>query len=619
VSEADVVVGIDLGTTNSEVAAFLEGRVQVLGAGEAKMVPSSVGLSPRGELLVGKAARNQQLLYPERTVRSIKRQMGTDVEVEIGERKFTPQEVSAVILRALVEQAERDLGGRVKKAVITVPAYFSDAQRQATREAGALAGLEVVRILNEPTAASLAYGYREARGHTVLVYDLGGGTFDVSIVHIEGEVTEVLASHGNNSLGGDDFDALLLDRLAQEFLREHGVDLRRGERSAHSRLWWAVEEAKKQLSAEPYAKIREEAIVSVNGKPLHLEREISREEYEELIRPLVESTLESVSRALADAGKKPSELDAILLVGGSTRTPLVSRVLEERTGLVPRQEVHPDLCVALGAGILASRLSGREVERVLVDVSPYSFGPSFLGERGGYPYPHCYKAVVRRNTPLPVTRAESYYTSSPFQSTVEVRVYQGEDEDALKNVLVGNFTVEGLTETREPNEVLCRMSLDVDGILRVTAIEKRTGKSKQITIQDALREKSEEEIAAARKRLEELFSTVRAGGMELFEKSETPWEGTEEEFDPEESFDGEEGGAPVEEVEEDSGWSETIRESYRLVERSRSLFGKMHDDDKEEAIDLNAEVETAIAREDREALEKARRSLEELLFFVEGK
>ena len=224
-------------------------------------------------------------------------------------------------------------------------------------------------------------------------------------------------------------------------------------------------------------------------------------------------------------------------------------------------------------------------------------------------------------------RAKNLVIANPFprsegrqvRARWGVRVYQGEDEDALKNVLVGNFTVEGLTETREPNEVLCRMSLDVDGILRVTAIEKRTGKSKQITIQDALREKSEEEIAAARKRLEELFSTVRAGGMELFEKSETPWEGTEEEFDPEESFDGEEGGAPVEEVEEDSGWSETIRESYRLVERSRSLFGKMHDEDKEEAIDLNAEVETAIAREDREALEKARRSLEELLFFVEGK
>ncbi|MGH9390226.1 MAG: Hsp70 family protein, partial [Vicinamibacteria bacterium] len=462
---------------------------------------------------------------------------------------------------------------------ITVPAYFSDAQRQATREAGSLAGLEVVRILNEPTAASLAYGYREPRGQTVLVYDLGGGTFDVSIVHVEGDVTEVLASHGNNRLGGDDFDALLVDRLAEEFLREHGLDLRKGEGSAHSRLWWAVEEAKKQLSAEPYAKIREEGIVSVNGKPLHLEREISREEYEELIRPLVESTLESVSRALEDAGKKPSEMDAILLVGGSTRTPFVSRVLEERTGLVPRQEVHPDLCVALGAGILASRLSGRDVERVLVDVSPYSFGPSFLGERGGYSYPHCYKAVIHRNTPLPLTRAESYYTSAPYQSTVDIRVYQGEDEDALKNVFVGNFTIEGLTETRELNEVLCRMSLDLDGILRVTAIEKRTGKSRQITIQNAMRPKSEEELALSRKRLEELFSAAKAG-MELFDESETSWEGTEEEF---ESFDRADEAAP--EVL-DSGWGESVRESYRLVERSRSLFGKMHDEDKEEAIDL---------------------------------
>ena len=511
-SRGDIIVGIDLGTTNSEIAAYMENRVRVLGAGDSKMLPSCVGLSPEGELLVGGPARNQQLVYPERTVRSIKRKMGSEETVRLGDKEFTPQEISSFILRGLIEQAERELGGKVKKAVITVPAFFSDAQRQATREAGALAGLEVLRILNEPTAASLAYGHGESESRTVLVYDLGGGTFDVSIVHIEGDVTEVLASHGNNHLGGDDFDALLVDLLSGELAAAHGVDLQKDHRLAYSRLWRAVEEARKNLSFEPYVKIREESLIAVNQEPVHLDREIAREDFEQMIRPLVESTLESVSKALTDSGKKAADLDAVLLVGGATRTPFISAVLEERVGLVPRQEVHPDLCVALGAGVLASRLAGKDVERVLVDVSPYSFGPSYLGERGGFPYPHCYRPIIQRNTPLPVTRTESYYTANPYQKAVDVQIYQGDDPDALKNILVGNFTVEKLTPVEEPNEVLCRMSLDLDGILRVTAVEKRTGKSKQIVITEALRPKSEQEIAKARRRLEALYSARSLDG-----------------------------------------------------------------------------------------------------------
>ncbi|MGH9628573.1 MAG: Hsp70 family protein, partial [Bryobacteraceae bacterium] len=261
----EIVVGIDLGTTNSEVAAFADGRVELLGPG-AKMLPSCVGFSPAGELLVGQTARNQQLVYPERTIRSIKRKMGLSETVALGEKKFTPQEISALILRELAEWARRQLGQPVERAVITVPAYFSDAQRNATREAGALAGLEVVRILNEPTAASLAYGFGDGKRHTVMVYDLGGGTFDVSIVTVEGDVTEVLASHGNNQLGGDDFDDLLLARLEREFREQHGIDLSQGHALAHARLWWAAEEAKKKLSFEPYATVREEALANRNGK-----------------------------------------------------------------------------------------------------------------------------------------------------------------------------------------------------------------------------------------------------------------------------------------------------------------------------------------------------------------
>jgi molecular chaperone DnaK (HSP70) len=612
---SEPVVGIDLGTTNSEVAAFLDGRVRVLGPG-AKILPSCVGLSPSGELLVGETARNQQLLYPERTVRSIKRRMGSAEPVRIGERVFTPPEISALILRELTEWAQRELGEPVRKAVITVPAYFSDAQRNATREAGALAGLEVVRILNEPTAGSLAYGFGEGARHTVMVYDLGGGTFDVSVVVVEGDITEVLASHGNNQLGGDDFDDLLAERLMRAFGQTHGIDVRTGHPVARSRLWWAAEEAKRKLSFEPYVKVREEALATDRGKPRHLELEISREEYEELIRPLVESTLESVSKALADSGRRPGELDAILLVGGSTRTPLVARLLRERAGLEPRQDVHPDLCVALGAGVLASRLAGQQVERVLVDVSPFSFGPSHLGVRGGAPYPYCYRPIIRRNTPLPVTRTESYWTVEPYQTQVHIQIFQGEDEDALKNLLVGDFHVSGLTASEDLNEVLCRMSLDLDGILRVTAIEKRTGKSKQVTIANALQAKSEAEIAAARRRLEELYSSRRGALEELFEPGaekiagEMPsLEADYERVEP--------GPAPAPEAAEATAAEGLARrEAEELVEHSRSLLHLMHGDDREEAIHLHERIAGA---QDAETLAAAVKALRELLFFVEGR
>jgi len=612
---SDLIVGIDLGTTNSEVAAFLDGQVRVLGPGDQRILPSCVGFSESGELLVGEPARNQQALYPERTVRSIKRRMGSAESVMLGAKSLTPPEISALILRELVDWASRSLGERPEKAVITVPAYFSDAQRSATREAGALAGLEVVRILNEPTAASLAYGYGNGSRHTALIYDLGGGTFDVSVVTVEGDITEVLASHGNNRLGGDDFDDLLAERLAKEFQKQHGVDVRQGHPAAKARLWWAAEEAKKRLSQEPYVPIREENLVVRAGKPLHLETEISRVEYEELIRPLVESTLDSVSKALQDAGRKPREMDAVLLVGGSTRTPLVFNLLNELMRTEPRQDVHPDLCVALGAGVLASRLAGREVDRVLVDISPYSFGVSFLGERGGFPYPHCYKPIIRRNTPLPLTRTEQFVTSHPYQSQVDIEVYQGDDDDALKNILVGDFRIEGLTEIDDANQILCRMRLDLDGILEVAAVEKRTGKSKQITIANALQAKTEEEIAAGRKRIQELFAS-RA--EPVYDESDDV---SEAEEPPGEPIDGE----PIDEALE-AEMAAVEREPLRgepeagdLIGRSRKLLERMHAEDREEAIDLHEKIGIAIEAGDAAALAEASRSLRELLFFMEGR
>ncbi len=613
---SETIVGIDLGTTYSEVAAFLDGKVTVLGTGGMTMLPSCVGLSASGDLLVGEAARNQHLLYPERTVVNVKRSMGLDDKFTLGGARYTPQEISALILRELRSWAERALGRPITKAVITVPAYFSDAQRHATREAGALADLEVLRILNEPTAAGLAFGYGDGTPRTVLIYDLGGGTFDVSIVSIEGDVTEVLASHGNNRLGGNDFTALLLDRLLEEFKEEYGVDLRDAHPSAHSRLWWACEETKRTLSAEPYAVIREEALIeSSSGIPLHVEREISRDEYEELIGPTVETTLDSVATAMKDAGKTGSDLDAVLLVGGSTRTPLVAQVLEERIGIAPRRDMHPDLCVALGAGVLASRLSGLEVDQVLVDVSPYSFGPSYIGEMNGTVYRHCYHPIIYRNTPLPVTRTDRYHTAHPYQDTVDIEIYQGDDPDALKNVFVGNFRISGLTPMEEPNEVLCRMSLDLDGILQVTAIEKLTGKSKRVTIRNALKTMTADDVKAARRRLEALFASRAADTVPL----------TGEDLEETVPVNAAVVAAPVEDEDKagsppPSGeWDRVEREARALVDRCRQLFSEMHDDDKEEAIGLHEEIERAIASRDTKTVSDRVRLLKELLFFVEGK
>jgi molecular chaperone DnaK len=625
----DCIIGIDLGTTNSEVAAFIDDNVQIIGSGEAKILPSCVGLSQTGELLIGAPARNQQLLYPERTVRSIKRKMGSDETVTLGEQTFTPPEISALLLRELAQWAQRKLGFAVGKAVISVPAYFSDAQRNATREAGQLAGLEVVRILNEPTAASLAYGYGSDENRTVMIYDLGGGTFDVSIVTIEKNVTEVLASHGNNRLGGDDFDQLLVDRLVNEFRDQHGVDLNSDHRVALSRLWWTAEETKKKLSFEPFAKIREEALVDIDGKPLHLETEVSREEYEQMIGPLIESTLDSVSRAMDIAGKKPGDLDAILLVGGSTRIPLVARVLEERAGIVPRHDIHPELCVALGTGVLASRLCGHGVDRVLVDVTPYSFGPAYLGERGGVPYPYCYHPIIRSNTALPVTRTDKYYTSYPYQEAVDIDIYQGDDPDALKNIPVGHFRVEGLRPTRELNPVLCRMSLDIDGILKVTAIEKETGKTKQITIDNALKPKSDAEIAAAREHLDALFDGRAADLEDLFNDHGDNQQETGESDDhsvievPFRTIHGGRGIPAAGEsasnvLEFNSSLARAHQDAKALLERSRRLLDRMHAEDQEEAIDLHEKIESAIASRDVKEVTGACEELKELLFFVGG-
>ncbi len=503
---SEVIVGIDLGTTNSEVAIVREGRVEVIPVASAgvRILPSVVGLADDGSLLVGEAARNQYALHPERSVRSIKRRMGEYTAVQMAGNDYSPQEISAMILRRLRDIAELHIGEPIGKAVITVPAYFSDAQRQATREAGEIAGLEVVRIINEPTAAALAYERDHSRARKALVYDLGGGTFDVSVVNLESDVVEVLASHGNNHLGGDDFDQKLISFAIDHLQAQHGVDIRPNAQ-AMARLQHAAEAAKITLSDEPYASLAEEYLLEKDGVPIHLSLEISRNHYEEMIEPYVAETIEAVHVALSGAGLTVADVDEILLVGGATRTPLVQRRLESDLGMQPRVEVDPDLCVAMGAAIQAAVIAGAQVQAVLVDVTPYTFGTSALAFVNGEMYPYCYVPLIRKNTPIPVSKSEGFCTVFDGQSKVEINVYQGEDPDALNNIEIGRFTIEGLRDAPAGNPLITTFSLDVNGILQVTAREKNTGLAHSITIDNAISRFTGDKLAEARQRIDGLF------------------------------------------------------------------------------------------------------------------
>lgn len=509
--QPDRIVGIDLGTTNSEIAYIQDGQPVVISdeSGDP-LLPSVVGLSDDGRLLVGHAAHNRWMLAPERTIKSIKRQMGTDTTVELGDHVYTPQEISAIILRTLKERAMQYLDGEITKAVITVPAYFNDAQRQATREAGELAGMEVVRILNEPTAASLTYDPDQYELKRILVYDLGGGTFDVSIVQVQEGVVEVLASHGDTQLGGDDFDAALAEHIMQRFEAEHAVNLR-DLPAARARLLRAAEEAKKVLSSAPYATVQEEYIAEKAGIPLHLTLEISRLEFEELIQPWLDKTMTCVGQALDDASLIPSQLDQVLLVGGSTRSPIVSRLLEERLRQPPHQEVDPDLCVAMGAAVQAAMIGGLEVGPVLVDITPHSLGIRCLGMVQGQFSDTVFSRIITRNTPLPASRSEVYQTIVDGQERVQIEVFQGEADNVLQNTSVGEFAIEGLADVPAGNEVMVHMNLTLDGILRVTATEKHTGLQRQVRIENALARFQRDDRDEALDRLNLLFETQSPG------------------------------------------------------------------------------------------------------------
>jgi molecular chaperone DnaK len=591
----DPIVGIDLGTTNSEVALVREGQPHVFAEDGDPILPSFVGLSEDGRLLVGKAAKNQWVLAPERTIKSIKRKMGQDIKVQLGDQEYRPQEISAMILRALRDRASRQLGNTVQRAVITVPAYFNDAQRQATREAGELAGLEVVRILNEPTAASLTYDPSQRELRRMLVYDLGGGTFDVSIVQAQEGVVEVLASHGDTQLGGDDFDDLLLKFVCDRFQEQHGIDVR-ANLVARARLLRAVEAAKRQLSYHPFTRIEEEFIAEKEGQALHLSMEISRQQYEEMIQPLLNRTMDCVQQALDDSHLTGSAIDKVVLVGGSTRTPIITQMLEERLNQPAHQEVNPDLCVAMGASIQAAIISGTDVGAVLVDITPHSLGIRCLDEFRGFDFPYRFAPIIHRNTPLPASRSEVFHTVYDEQTEVEIDVYQGESEDVRNNHPVGKFRIEGLARVPAGNQIVVQLDLNLDGMLKVSAREKATGLQKQITIENALARFEREERTAARERLEQLWS----------EGEEEPVEGV--------------AGGAEEMPSLMPGPREGQREAVQaraLLEKAERLAQKVPEEDRAELERLMERLRTVLTDRQWDKVTTASNELADILFYIE--
>ncbi|MDL2121512.1 MAG: Hsp70 family protein [Deltaproteobacteria bacterium] len=579
------IIGIDLGTTNSEVAFIFDGTTEIITDNDNGILPSCVSIGENGNIIVGAEAGNQALINPEKTVLSVKRCMGTDQKLKLGELSFSPQEISAFILKELKERAEKKINRPVSKAVITVPAYFTDDQRQATREAGEIAGLEVVRIINEPTAASLAYESTNPGTQRVLVYDLGGGTFDVSIVKIEAGVVEVLSSTGDNHLGGDDFDLKIVDHLVKHMETEFDYSVK-DKAAVMARLKRAAEGAKIQLSSAPYTTIEEDHIGKKGFKDLHLSLELSRTEFEEMIEEDLVRTMESVNKALKDAAMLPSAINKIILVGGSTRIPRISQMLEEKIGHLPHSEIDPDLCVGIGAGMQAGREMGLERSGVLVDITPYTFGTSAIGEVDGEPSKTMFAPLIRRNTKLPARKSDVFYTMVDNQEAVDVRIYQGEAPDALDNILLGNYMFD-LTRAPSGSEIILHFDLDLNGILKIKAVEKKTGNKINAVIENAISRFTDEELSQTQDRINGLWTEGRESETPLKEKAQT--EADVKKLPP---------------------------EYADIVRRAEGKLAEAFEDDRDEMINLIEDIRDALSKNRMEDAETFKKELDDILFYM---
>jgi len=593
------IVGIDLGTTNSVVAGIIDGKVAILAEDDQQIYPSVVGLDASGKMITGGVARNQLAAFPDRTIASVKRKMGSDEKISLGDQKFTPQEISAMILRRLRDRASRVLGQPVERAVITVPAFFDENQRQATREAGLLAGLKVERIINEPTAATLVYHADSKEQRHIVVYDFGGGTFDVSVVRFEMGVVEVLSSKGDTQLGGDDLDELLLDHVAVDFYQQHKIDLR-DDLTTRYRLLQACEAAKKTLSESAAAEIAEEFIVEKDGQPLNLTMTITRGDFEKLITPLVDQTLTSVDAALRDSGLSTNHIDDLVLVGGSTRIPLVTRRLSEELQLDPSRAVNPDLAVALGAATQAAMFDGHAIGPVLVDITGHTLGLEVMDRLSGFSPVTVFSPIIRRNSPLPATYEEVYSRTHEEQNRAEIHVLQGESSDVSRNRSIGRFMLDLETGSDISDEVVVRFDLTLDGILKVTATQSATGKSQNLIIDNALMEFQGQDHEQVEARLGAIFDS----SDEILDDADLPqqnWQSSSPNCTTDSSIPN----------------LEKYPAAAAMLEQCQSVSG-IPAEDLDDIQSVTKQLRAAIASEDSVRVTSLCEELDDILFYIQG-